>query len=370
MQGPARIRFLCEDVDRHGNVRIYFRKPGVKIRLREAPYSEAFWARYHELLRLSAGGGLVQQKVASQQPIPGTYRWLCIEYFKSNPYRRLDPIGQRTRRGILESTCQEPIRPGSSDTFGDMPLNRITIKALRAVRDRKTPGAANNRVKAMRVMFKWAVDQEYMHANPARDLSKLSTGGPGFHSWTPEEVAQFEQRHPIGSRARLALGLMLWTGVRRSDVVLLGKQHIRENSWLVFRPVKTRKRGIQVDIPILPNLQRLLETSPTGDMTFLMTEQGRPFTANGFGNWFRERCVEAGVPGRAHGLRKAGAATAAANGATVNQLMAIFGWLTMSEAERYTRAAQRRKMAGDAMRLLVNESVPPQSDGGTKRQKK
>jgi len=65
------------------------------------------------------------------------------------------------------------------------------------------------------------------------------------------------------------------------------------------------------------------------------------------------RCVEAGVPGRAHGLRKAGAATAAENGATSKQLMAIFGWLSLDEAERYTQAAEREKLAKDAVGLLL-----------------
>jgi hypothetical protein len=73
----------------------------------------------------------------------------------------------------------------------------------------------------------------------------------------------------------------------------------------------------------------------------------------GFGNWFRDRCIEAGVSGRAHGLRKAGAATAAENGATTKQLMAIFGWLTLEQAELYVRAAEKEKLARDAMGLLV-----------------
>ena len=46
------------------------------------------------------------------------------------------------------------------------------------------------------------------------------------------------------------------------------------------------------------------------------------------------------------------AAIAAENGATEHQLMSIFGWQTIKEAERYTKAARRKKMAGDAMPLL------------------
>lgn len=84
------------------------------------------------------------------------------------------------------------------------------------------------------------------------------------------------------------------------------------------------------------------EQYQTGDLTFLVTSKGTPYTIWGFGNWFRDRCVEAGVPGRAHGLRKAGAATAAENGATTKQLMAIFGWLTL-ERPRPTSGQQRKR---------------------------
>jgi integrase len=99
-------------------------------------------------------------------------------------------------------------------------------------------------------------------------------------------------------------------------------------------------------------LERIIDATPCGDLTFLVNEWGRPFTDAGFGNWFRDRCVEAGVPGRAHGLRKAGATIAAENGATELQLMAIFGWDTMKEAERYTRKANRNRLAEEGMHLL------------------
>ena len=83
-------------------------------------------------------------------------------------------------------------------------------------------------------------------------------------------------------------------------------------------------------------------------MTFLVTAQGKPFEAASFGNWFREACVAAGVPGRAHGLRKAGATILAERGASPYALMAIFGWRTLAQAERYTREANRKNMAREA----------------------
>jgi integrase len=173
-----------------------------------------------------------------------------------------------------------------------------------------------------------------------------------------EEVEQYEKRHPVGTTARLALALLLYTGQRRSDVVLFGKQHVR-NGWLRFTQQKNRNRNpITLELPVLPALQEIIAASRTGDLTFLATEHGQPFTANGFGNKMRQWCDEAGLPEcTAHGLRKVGAVIAAENGATAHQLMSIFGWLTLKEAERYTRAAGQKRLAAGAMPLLERKST-------------
>jgi site-specific recombinase XerD len=297
---------------------------------------------------------------ASQKPEsnvkPRSYRWLCVQYFGSAEFRELDPRTQRTRRGILEATCLEPIAPGATEVFADFPLIRMSGKAIRVLRDRKAefPEAANNRVKAIRRMFAWAMEAEHVTNNPARDVAYKRRATEGHHTWTEDEIAQFEAKHSVGSKARLALALLMYTGVRRSDVVLLGRQHVRKG-WLKFTAQKGRNRKpVIVEIPVIAPLRQALEAGPTGELTFLMTEQGKPFTAAGFGNWFRDRCNEARLQQcSAHGLRKAGAALAAENGATVHELMAIFGWLTMKEAERYTQAAQRKRLARNAGDLLV-----------------
>jgi site-specific recombinase XerD len=232
-------------------------------------------------------------------------------------------------------------------------------RAVKVLRDRKAASAdaANNRLKTIRRVFTWGLENDYVTSNPARDVSLLRVTSEGHHTWTVEEVEQYERRHPVGTKARLAFALLLCTGTRRSDVVVLGRQHVR-NGWIKFVQEKNRRRRpVTTELPILPALQQVIDASSTGDLTFLVTGRGsRPFTRAGFGNWFRERCNEADLPHcSAHGLRKAGATIAAENGATAHQLMSIFGWLTMKEAERYTRAAERRRMAGDATVLLMHD---------------
>jgi len=130
--------------------------------------------------------------------------------------------------------------------------------------------------------------------------------------------------------------------------VRLGRQHVRNG----VLSLKQSKTGMQVDLPVLPELQAALELTPIG-MTFLVTGRGLPFSPDGFGMWFRDRCAEAGLKGlSAHGLRKASATRLAEHGATAHELMAVFGWTTLREAERYTRTANRKALAGGVMRKL------------------
>lgn len=233
-------------------------------------------------------------------------------------------------------------------------------------------------LKAIRQVFKWGVRKKstsgrpYAPSNPAREVAYIKTDSTGYHSWTPDEVRQFEERHPVGTKARLALALLLFTGQRRSDITRLGRQHLR-NGRLTFTQFKGRKRNpTQLTLPIIPALQRVIDASPCGDLTFLVNDFQRPFTDAGFGNKFRQWCNEADLKNcSAHGLRKAGAAMAANNGATTRQLMAIFGWSSSKMADFYSRGADQRRLAEAAMHMLdegeqtATETGPTEGAGGT-----
>jgi integrase len=173
----------------------------------------------------------------------------------------------------------------------------------------------------------------------------------GFHPWTEDEIEQYKLRHAAGTKARLALELLLQTGHARSDITRMGRQHVRGG----MISMRRKKTGVQFDIPMLPDLAAEIERHPkTDQLAFLITERGEPFTAQGFGNWFAERCKEAGVPGRAHGLRKASAVRHALKGATASELMAWFGWKTIGEAQRYVETANRIKLAQSAGAKIIS----------------
>ena len=151
-------------------------------------------------------------------------------------------------------------------------------------------GAA--RTKTLRIMLAYAVTQGMLANNPAAGIKKYRSQGEGHHSWSESEIARFEQRHPIGSKARLALSLGLYTAQRKGDVLRMGWQHVSGDSIAV----RQEKTDTALKIPMHPPLVAALASVPRGNLTFLVTEHGAPFTSNGFGNWWRDRCNEAGLP--------------------------------------------------------------------------
>lgn len=187
-------------------------------------------------------------------------------------------------------------------------------------------------------------------SNPAAGVKKYRSRSEGFHSWSEDEIAQFEQRHEIGSRARLAFTLLLYTAQRRSDVVRMGWQHVQGDAIAV----RQEKTGTALMIPLHPDLALVLGSVPRTNLTFLMTEKGAPFTPAGAGNWFREQCNLAKLSQcSAHGLRKAAATRLANAGCSSDQIKAITGHRSLAEVAHYTRAADQQRLARQALSMQL-----------------
>jgi integrase len=354
--GTPKLRFLLQERLPSGAVRIRFRRKGSPtITLNAPPGTDDFMKEY--LVALEGNAQPKKQPERRQHAAIGTLRWLIAQYYGSAEFKRLEPHTQHVRRLILDRLCQSADANGVRR--GDKPYAQMEPRNVRMLRDEKaeTPEAANQVVKMLRQVFAYAVVADLAKGNPAKEVPYLKSGKEGFHTWTIDEVYRFEERHPIGTKARLALALMLYTGQRRSDIIQFGRQHVK-NGWLKITQQKNRNRApITIEIPILPELQTAIDASPCGDLTFLVTEYGRPFTSNGFGNWFRDRCIEAGVPGRAHGLRKATATRLAELGASDREIMAVTGHQTAKEVDRYTKAARRKVLAESAMARMAGTKI-------------
>jgi integrase len=336
--GPRVMRRLPKYVhgfiDRHGKPRFYFRRPGFQTKpLHGLPYSAEFMGGYEAAV---AGQPL---PVGANRARPGTMRALALSYFASPAFRTLKPSTQRAYRGIIERLCKDHGDKRAAD------LRRDHVVKLMAARTEQ-PGAANGLRMALRVMMKHAIEIGLRADDPTREVRAIRIRTEGHHSWTDDEIAQFERHHPIGSRARLALALLLYTGQRRGDVIRMGAQHIRDGAL----HVKQEKTGVELIIPLHPALAAIIVAASRDHLTFVTTRLGGPFQGSTFSRWFRDQCDRAGLPHcSAHGLRKAAARRLAEAGCTAHEIGAITGHASLTELARYTRTADQRRLAEAAM---------------------
>ena len=194
--------------------------------------------------------------------------------------------------------------------------------------------------------MKYAVEIGLREDNPATGVKLPNLRTEGYHGWTEAEIEQFEGYYAPGTKARLALTLLLYTGQRRGDVIRMGRQHIRDGAM----HVRQQKTGIELVVPVHAKLAAIIAETSADHLTLLTTQTGKPFSAAGFGNWFRDRCDEAGLSHcSAHGLRKAAARRLAEAGCTMHEIAAITGHASLSEVQRYTKAADQARLARAAM---------------------
>lgn len=359
------LKYVQRFEDRHGKVRFYFRRPGFKrAPLPGLPGSSEFMDAY------TAALGSEPAAIGLDKTLPGSIRALIVAYYQSANWKTLGAATHKNYRSVLDPFCE---RIGASGTkYGDLPARGVQIRHVYKIMDLMgdTPGAARNTIKRLRMVWAFGLERSLVPANPFKEV-RLPKEGAGFRAWTEADIAKYEAFWPEDSRERLALYLMLYTLVRRSDVVALGRQHrrtmtlknsetgeVRQVDALYFTQTKgSLRRGAEpteLVIPIHPQLRAVLDALPATNLTYLMTEFGKPFVETGFGNYFSDSAKKAGLPAgsSAHGLRKAGARRLAEAGCTALELQSVGGWKSLKDVEHYTRSANRAKMAGSAIDKL------------------
>jgi integrase len=333
---------LQRQITRHGQAVWYVRiGRGPRTRIRAAFGTPEFGAEYQAAIATFSA-----QKKKAEGGLSGTLAWLIERYRETRAWTNLSPATRRQRENIFCHVL---------DSAGRQPFAKITTAMIKAGRDRRaaTPAQARHFLDTMRGLFRWAVEAQMAKGDPTSGIADPArSSSEGFVTWTPDDIAAYEVRWPIGTKERVWLDVLIYTGLRRGDAVRLGRQHVRNN----IATLKTEKTGMVVNLPIIPVLAKTLAVGPCGDLTFICGERGNPLTKESFGNEFRRACKAAGLSRRsAHGLRKAAATRAADNGATEAQLEAIFGWTGGRMASLYTRAANRKRLSLSSMHLLANE---------------
>ncbi|ODT80655.1 MAG: hypothetical protein ABS76_15685 [Pelagibacterium sp. SCN 64-44] len=340
-----KLRYIKSYRDRLNVRRHYFNKRGCpRVALPGLPGSREFMAVYQVCLAAIPDE---KPRPKVKKPTKGSMSDLIARYYASAAFKNLGDVTQSTYRNEIKKI---------DAAHGHKPvdlLDRKGIKLLIAAKAEK-PGAANKLLRTLRMLMKFAVEEEMRTDDPTAGVKPLKVAGDGFVAWSEADIERFEARHPIGSKARLAFALCLYTAQRRSDVIRMGRQHIRGN----MISVRQQKTGTYLEVPIHPELAVILENEPRDNMTLILTDAGGPYKPASFGNWFGDRCREAGLPKgyNAHGLRKAGARRLAEAGCTTLEIMSITGHQTIAEVERYTRSANQRRMAVDGMAKLERRS--------------
>lgn len=341
--------YTQKEITRHGKTVWYFRRGKEKrIRLPGAFGSAEFNAAYEAALR----GEPVEKKATAPRT---SFRWLVDQYYESGRFLRYAAGTQRAYRGILEGACEHG---------GNINFKKTTKKDIQAgkVRREKNPYAAQAYVSVMKLLFQFAIDSGWMDENPADGIGARRPRSDGYHTWSVDEVKQFQAKYALGTQQRLAMDIMLYTGLRLSDAISLGPQHIKNG----VITIKTKKTGVELTIPVLPPLAESIAATKVDGLLFLPAPRGGKRNNITASVWFAGEAKKAGIPGSAHGLRKAGATIAAENGATAYELMAMYGWSSPQMAEVYTKKANRTKLAEQA----ANKLYPHQSAGAGDNGKK
>lgn len=345
-----RLQYVQAFSDRHGKPRYYFRRPGYKrIPLPGSPGSAEFMTAYHAAL----GGHEVERApIGAGRSAAGTLSSAIAAYYCHPSFTTLATGTQKMRRAILESFRAD---------HGERRLALLEQKHIATLLGAKKAFAARNWLKTLRGLMQFAVVAQLRRDDPTDGLKPMKAKAGTIATWTEAEIARYRERHPVGSTARLAMELLLGTAQRRGDVVRMGPQHVRDG----LMTIRQEKTGNELVIPLHPELAAVLTASTIGHLSFLTTGAGKPFTAAGFGNLFRDWCNEAGLPAHcsSHGLRKAACRRLAEAGCSEHQIAAISGHESLSEVRRYTRAANRAGMARDAMATVT--AAFPQARTGT-----
>lgn len=330
--------------DRHGRQRYYYRRKGFKaVALRGEPGSIEFAESYQQAM------GAAKPAKALSTESAGSIGALIEQFYLSADFRGLEPVTQKGHRSVLKLFREKHgHRSVHLTTAAD--LNNV----FHSMSD--TPAKASNLRKRLRAVFDLAETLGWIPigSNPAKQTKRIKYKAKGFTPWTEDDIKAFEAKWPSGSRERLALYLLLYTGQRRSDVVTMGRQHIKAGRISVVQ----QKTDARLQIKLHPALRREIETAPKNGLALLQTQAGNAFSAAGFTSWFVERAEMAGLTGKTpHGLRKAAGRRLAEVGCSAREIAAVLGHKSLAMVELYTRDADQVLLADEAIDSLERGQV-------------
>jgi enterobacteria phage integrase len=331
-----RLKYLKVYRDRHGTVRRYFRRRGQKdLPLKGDPGTAEFMQAYQAAFGTRAP--------AVDEAKAGTFGRLIADYRRSAGFANLKPSSQKLYKLVLDRIAERHghrlVRDARRSDARKM------VEEIGAAK----PAMANITRAVLRLLMQYAVDAELRLDNPVTGLKAYRTGTR--HTWTDDELSQFERSWPLGTRERLAFALLLFTGQRAGDVVKMRRSELSDGLIRVIQ----EKTGAELSIPLHPALIAAIKAAPAKGVTLIGDANGRPIKRATLTLIMRKAVESAGLPTRcvAHGLRKAIMRRLAESGSSTKEIAAISGHRTLKEIERYTAAADQVRLSKGAMAKLT-----------------
>lgn len=273
----------------------------------------------------------------TETPEAGTFAWgLDLYITGSDKWAGYSEGTRDSRLAIFKRYREEQ---------GARPLKAITGDAIEAGLYAKGGFGAVNEYKALKPLFEHLFRLKVIPKNPLVGIQVDKPKTDGFPVADADDIAAFQECWPVGTRERLIFDLGLYTGAARVDLAKLGRKNI-SGDLLVYERQKSK---VTARVPLTTELSSVIERTPDIAPAFILTSRGKPFKAASLGNEFGEAARKAGIVSRLHGLRRAFCIYWAENNATTHQIAAMAGHISLSEVERYTRAADRDRI----VKLLV-----------------
>lgn len=341
-----RLEYVTKETMPSGAIRYRFRRGKVKVTLQGAPGSREFLEHYSSLR-----DGV---PAPEYRAITGSVEWLVALYLKD--------LDQRAATGLASPLTLKGHRHHLGRLVGEYGTKDANMprSAIVKLHDKlmATPGAADNLLKAVSALYKWAIRRDHVTCeNPARDVTRNRKKTEGFIAWSQDDFAAYLARHGEGTMARRALILAMTTTARRGDLHRLGRQNEFEaggRRWLKWRQDKAPHEMVEMPMPEA----LVAEVSGHDNMTYLLNGYGAPFSNAGLGNKFREWCNQAGLTDRSlHGVRKGLSAVLTGAGATSTEIDVLLGHeMGSPETRVYIRTAERARLAEtvvDRINLII-----------------
>jgi integrase len=333
-----RIKYVSYYTDNRGKQRVRFRRAGFSVHL-PLPSSPDFQDAYEDALQAS-------RSIKAKEPKAYLHslEWTGIALRQTSEWRALSPNTKKTKTRLLERM---------NAAWGDTDMLSLDVAGIMARLDKVESPTVRNRIRGLfSEMFDYLQDRQLVFINPVRDIRRTKHKSTRTPPWTDAECAAFEAQWSRGTRQRLAYELFLSTVQASVDIATLRRSDLKDGIIASERG----KTKVPYVAPVSDSLIEELKHHPKTFM-FLETEYGKPFSPDGFNDWFNQAAADAGLSCRSHGLRVLGCTRLAEAGCTAKEIMAYSGHKTLAEVQGYIETANKIRLAKEASRKRKLSSV-------------